>query len=245
MKTKIKSHNYSRGTFLKKDFLQVLVALIVIFSLFAPANYQKTAFAATLLSVNFNSTTDGFVYQDDSFGTTQPNYASGTRSTTGGYSGTGGLQVTLGGIDATVINGMSGAWTYTLNLAAAESGVKLSFRYKLDQGVAYEFDEYSRVLVKVDSTQYGRGAKNYVDHIGGDGSSSQGNSSTYVVTTDWQQVDIYLGSLSAGNHTIVLGTYNNQKDASDESTTLVIDDVSLTSGNAVLQSPPAKPWRDG
>ena len=83
---------------------------------------------------------------------------------------------------------MSGGWSYTLNLAAAETGVALSFRYRLDQTATYEFDEYTRMLVKVDGVQYGRGAKNYVDHIGGDGSSSQGNSNTYLPTTDWQQV---------------------------------------------------------
>ena len=127
---------------------------------------------------------------------------------------------------------MSGGWSYTLNLAAAETGVTLSFRYRLDQTATYEFDEYTRMLVKVDGIQYGRGAKNYVDHIGGDGSSSQGNSSTYLPTTDWQQYEIYLGDLAAGSHTIVLGGYNNKKDAADESTTATIDDVVVTSGNA-------------
>ncbi len=172
----------------------IVVILLIVFSLFVPSGQQPAAQAAgTLLSVNFNSSTDGFSYADDAFGTSQPNYASGVRTTSGGYGSTGGLQVSLGGVDATAITGMSGAWTYSLNLGAAESGVILSFRYKLDQGAFYEFDEYSRVLVKVDSTQYGRGSKNYIDHIGGDGSSTQGNSNTYVITTDWQQVNVYLG----------------------------------------------------
>ncbi len=223
-----------------KKLVHIMVVIIIILSsIVAGMNFQ-TARAATLLSVNFNSSTDGFTYQDDAFGTSQPGYASGTRTTTGGYGGTGALQVTLGGVDANVINGMSGAWTYPLNLASAESGLLLSFRYKVDQGTAYEFDEYSRMLVKVDSTQYGRGGKSFVDHISGDGSSSQGNSSTYVITTDWQQVEIYLGDLSAGNHSLVLGGYNNKKDASDETTTLVIDDVSLTSGNPPPQTSDAE-----
>lgn len=189
--------------------------------------------AAELLAASFNSgSLDGFSYQDDPFGTSQPSYATGSHAATGGYGGTGGLQVSLGGINATAISGMSGGWSSLLNLAAAETGVKLSFRYKLEQSATYEYDEYSRVLVKVNGTQYGRGSKNYVDHIGGDGSSSQGNSSTYLPTTDWQQAEIYLGDLSAGDHGLVIGGYNNKKDASDESTTLVIDDVLVTSGNA-------------
>ena len=189
--------------------------------------------AATLLSATFDAGNDGFTYQDDAFGTSQPNYASGTRVATGGYGGTGGLQVTLGSTTATAVTGMSGGWSYTLNLAAAETGVKLAFRYKLDHlTAAYTYDEYLRMLVKVDGTQYGRGAKNYVDHIGGDGSSTQGNSNTFLPTTDWQQATIYLGNLAAGNHTIVLGGYNNKKAAVIESMTATIDNVVLTSGNA-------------
>ncbi len=210
--------------------LNLALVVILLVSLFS-ALPTRPALAATLLDANFNTDASGFVYQDDSFGTSQPTYASGTRITSGGYGGTGGLQVSLGGVDANAISGMSGAWNYTLNLAAAESGVQLSFRYKIDQGTAYEYDEYSRVLVKVDGVQFGRGAKNYVDHVGGDGSSSLGNSSTYVITTDWQQVNIFLGNLSAGSHSLVLGGLNNKKDASDETTTLVLDDVLLTSGN--------------
>jgi hypothetical protein len=224
---------YKNGFPNRKEILKrinIICILSLLLGLFLGPRVP-IASAATLFSANFNSTTDGFTYGDDTFGTSQPNYASGARSTTGGYSSTGGLQVALGGVDANAITGISGGWSYTLNLSVAESGVSLSFRYILSQTATYEFDDYSRVLVKVDGVQYGRGSKNYVDHIGGDGSSTQGNSSSYLPTTDWQQVDIYLGNLTAGNHTIVLGGYNNKKDASDESTTLVLDDVLLTSGN--------------
>ena len=209
--------------------LAYLVILVLVASI-GPA--LSTAAAGTLVTADFNSGTNGFVYADDAFGTSQPGYASGVRVASGGYGGTGGLQVTLGGVDATAITGLSGGWSYTLNLAAAETGVKLAFRYKLDQTATYEYDEYTRLLVKADGVQYGRGAKNYVDHIGGDGASTQGNSSSYLPTTDWQQAEIYLGDLAAGSHTIVLGGYNNKKDAVDEATTATIDDVVVTSGNA-------------
>jgi hypothetical protein len=196
--------------------------------------------AAALLTANFNSTTDGFTYQDDTFGTSQPSYASGARTTNGGYGSTGGLQITLGGVNNNTISGMSGGWSYTLNLAAATTGVNLSFRYKLSQTATYNFDEFSRVLVKVDGAQYGRGSKNYVDHIGGDGSSSQGNSNTYLPTTDWQQINIYLGNLAAGSHTLVLGGFNNKKNISTQTTTVTLDDVSLTDGNTAPVATPAE-----
>ena len=205
----------------------LLVALATVAST-APPHVQ----AATILSANFNTDAGGFTYVDDPFlGTSQPAYASGVRQATGGYGGTGGLQVTLGGIDATTINGMSGGWSYTLNLATAQTGVSLSYRYKVDQTSQYEFDEYSRMLMTFDGVQKGRGSKDYVDHIGGDGSSTQGNSSSYLPTTDWQQHQVYLGNLAAGNHTLRIGGYNNRKNAADESMTVVIDDVAMTNGN--------------
>ncbi|OQB01452.1 MAG: Aminopeptidase S [Chloroflexi bacterium ADurb.Bin222] len=211
----------------------LVVAFVLLYlSSGVVAPLAQAAPDATLLAANFNSTTDGFVYIDDAFGTNQPAYASGVRTASGGYSGSGGLQVTLGGVNATLVsNGMSGGWRYTLNLASAESGVVLSFRYLLSQSATYEYDEYSRVLVQVDGVQYGRGSKNYIDHVGGDGASSQGNSSTYQPTTGWQQVELHLGDLAAGSHSITVGGYNNKKDASDETTTIVLDDVLVTSGN--------------
>ena len=128
---------------------------ILIFSMAVPVMKTRAA-GTTLLNANFNSDANGFSYTDDSFGTNQPAYASGTRTATGGYGSSGGLQVTLGGVDATAISGMSGGWSAALNLAAAENGVSLSFRYLLQQTATYEFDEYSRVLVKVDGVQVGQ-----------------------------------------------------------------------------------------
>jgi VCBS repeat-containing protein len=217
-----------------------LAMLAILLAGLATIKPTGGAQAASLLNANFDSTTDGFTYQDDTFSTSQPAYASGARTTSGGYGSTGGLQVSLGGVDATTISGISGGWSYTLSLGAATTGVKLSFRYKLDQSVDYNFDEFSRVLVKLDGTQYGRGSKNYVDHIGGDGSSSQANSNTYLPTTDWQQVEIYLGNLAAGSHTLILGGYNNKKNLTTQITTVTLDDVSLTDGNSAPAVTPAQ-----
>jgi Big-like domain-containing protein/peptidase M28-like protein len=186
---------------------------------------------STLLTANFDNGADGFIYQSDAFGTNQPVYSSGAWGASAGFGGTGGLQVSLGGVDANLINDMSGGWSITLNLPADETGVTLSFRYKLDQSATYGYDGYTHMLVMVDGVQYGRGSKNYVDHIGGDGSSTEGNSNTYLPTTDWQQHSVFLGNLAAGAHTIVLGGYNNKKAVADQSSMVTIDDVLVTSGN--------------
>jgi hypothetical protein len=181
--------------------------------------------AATLLSALFDSGTDGFLYQDDTFpGTSQPGYASGTYEPTGGHSG-GGVHVRLGGVDNSDITGMSGGWTYTLNLSSDVSGVMLTFRYRLQQSANYEYDEYSRMLVSVDGMLHGRGSKDYVDHVGGDGDGG------IVKETGWVHHQVYLGALPAGPHTLILGGYTNHKNASNESTDIWIDDVVITSGN--------------
>lgn len=185
----------------------------------------------TLLTANFDDGVDGFIFQSDAFGTNQPLYSCGAWSASAGFGGTGGLQVTLGGVDANLISDMSGGWSITLNLPTDETGVTLSFHYRVDQSATYAYDGYTHMLVMVDGVQYGRGSKNYVDHIGGDGSSTQGNSNTYLPTTDWQQHSIFLGNLAAGAHTIVLGGYNDKKAAADQSSTITIDDVLVTSGN--------------
>ncbi len=184
--------------------------------------------AATLLSALFDSGTDGFLYQDDTFpGTSQPGYASGNYQPTGGHSG-GSLHVTLGGVDNSDITGMSGGWTYPLNLSSDVSGAVLTFRYRLQQSANYEFDEYSRMLVSVDGMLYDRGSKDYVDHVGGDGDGG------IVKETGWVQHQVYLGALTAGPHTLILGGYTNHKNASNESTDIWIDDVVITSGNPAL-----------
>ena len=186
---------------------------------------DTTAPAATLLSALFDRGTDGFLYQDDTFrGTSQPGYANGTYEPAGGHSG-GGLHVTLGGVDDRYIAGISGGWTYPLNLSSDVSGVLLTFRYRLQQSANYEYDEYSRMLVSVDGILHGRGAKDFVDHVGGDGDGG------IVKETGWAQHQVDLGALPAGPHTLILGGYTNHQNASNESTDIWIDDVVITSGN--------------
>jgi hypothetical protein len=202
----------------------ILIAMILFGYLSFPAAQEVQA--VNLLSADFNSNTNGFTYRDDTFlGTKQPNYAVGARTTGSAcYGGTGGcLRVRLGGVNSYTITNMSGGYVYTLSLASPQAGVSLSFRYRLSMPSAYDYDEYSRVLVSLNGTLYGRGAKNYIDHAGGDNTFSQ--------NTDWQQVSVYLGDLPAGNHTLILGGFNNKKNSSAELTTILLDDVVVSNDN--------------
>ena len=183
--------------------------------------------AADLLIADFDTDENGFSYSDDTFlSTSQPGYASGSRVTGSEcYGGSGGcLNVTLGGINNNTITDMSGGWRYTLNLGSSQSGVSLIMRYRLVMPAVYDYDEYSRVLVSLDGTLFGRGSKDYIDHTGGD--------NTFAHDTDWMQTTLYLGDLSAGNHNLIFGGFSNKKNSSSEITDIYFDDISITSDNA-------------
>ena len=185
---------------------------------------------ATLpFTANFTSGADGFVYTDDAFrGTSQPSYASGTHLASGGFSG-GGLQVNLGGVDSADIVGMSGGWTRTFTLASPQP-VTLSFRYNLSQTPEYEPGEISEALLMVDGTLLSIGGTQALAQLEGDGTGGA------TLTTDWVVVTHDLGTLAAGTHTLTLGAFNNQKTFTDESTTLLIDEVSITGQATTLLS---------
>jgi hypothetical protein len=173
-----------------------------------------------VFSATFDASQDSFTYQDNLFrGATQSSYASGSRVSSGGFTG-GALRVLLGGINNTEVNGMSGGWTRTFTLSAPRTLV-LTFRYNLNQGSDYEATEFSQVLASLNGALISAQAVDYVAQVAGDGDGGS------PVTTGWQQVQISLGTLPAGSHTLRLGGYNNKKTTSGEQTTILIDDVSI------------------
>lgn len=61
----------------------------------------------------------------------------------------------------------------------------------------------------------------YVVEVAGNGNGGP------PTTTGWQLFQVSLGTLSAGNHTLIVGGYNNKKTYNNESTEVLIDDVKL------------------
>ncbi len=170
-----------------------------------------------IFDVHFNTNADGFTYQDDLFrSTSQPTYASGNYIASGGFTG-GALRVSVGGVNSNLIQNMSGGWRRTFTLAVPTS-LTLSFRHRLTETATYESDEFSQTLVTVDGTLYGVAPNDYIAQVTGGGST----------TTGWQLVQINLGTLAAGTHTLALGGYNNKKNNSNESAEVLIDDLLLT-----------------
>ncbi|MEN6308932.1 MAG: hypothetical protein ABFD91_14380, partial [Anaerohalosphaeraceae bacterium] len=172
-----------------------------------------------IFSANFNAGMDGFAYLDDLFyNTTQPLYASGVLVGAGGFTG-GALQINLGGINNNVVLGMSGGWQTTFNLVEAGT-VRLAFRYNLTQSSQYENTEFSNMMLSIDNVLIGTTTTDYIVRITGNGNGGG------IITTGWQLYET-TQILPAGLHTINIGGYNNRKNAPNESTTILIDDVLL------------------
>jgi hypothetical protein len=173
-----------------------------------------------ILSADFETGTGGFQYADDSFrDTAAPDYADGSHSSDEGYAG-GGLKVVLGGIDDVDVYGMSGAWEAGFLLDRA-TNVTLSLRYNLTQWPAFESDERSELLVQLDDTLVAPAGGDIVAEVVGDGEGGT------PLTSGWQTLNLNLGQLAAGAHTLRLGAYNNKKTYNNEVTEAIFDDVAL------------------
>ncbi len=187
----------------------------------ATAVLTVSAGTVTLIDENFDVHSGVFAYSDDLFrSTNQPAYASGTQLDGAGYSG-GAIQVALGGIDGADINNMSAGWHASVTLDNA-SQVTLTLRYKLTQTPDYESNEYSEMLVSVDNNLIGSGSNDYLARVAGNGNGGSEE------TTGWQYVELDCGVLAAGTHVVRIGGFNNLKTYSNESTEVLIDDVTLT-----------------
>ena len=186
-----------------------------------------------LFQSDFDTDSDGFTYIDDTFrSTNQPNFADGTHESDQGFSG-GGLRVQLGGINNTDIFNMSGGWTRTFTVPS-DGQVILAFRYRLTQTSEYESDELSEALLSVDGNLVGIDTNEFLAQIVGNGNGGTAQ------TTGWIPVGLSLGSLSAGEHTITIGGFNNKKTFNNESTEVMIDDVVVRHGAASPPPPPNK-----
>ncbi len=141
----------------------------------------------------------------------------------------------LGGIDTIDTFGQSGGWQHNFNLAEPVE-VSLSFRYNLSQSPHYEANEQSP-----DAGQPGWGAVWLGSQrlhrcnlqVTGNGGLDE--------TTGWQLFEVNFGTLPAGDHSIVIGGFNNQKTAANEITTAQIDDVELMATGSPVPSDTTPP----
>jgi hypothetical protein len=198
------------------------------------------------LPEGFEGGAAGFVYVDDGFqqgGPARPASENGMRLTTGGNPGAA-LQIFLGDVTNNLVTNLSGAWQLSFSLPQ-QAMVGVSFDYNLTQSPNYESNEFSRVLLSIDGKLLGAGSNNFIDQVAGDGDGGPS------ITTGWKTFRRNLGILAAGTHTLRIGGFNNQKNASNESTTILIDNVlaqvrtDTCGGNGFICAPSNQPACEG
>jgi len=168
----------------------------------------------------FSSGTDGFTYADRAFGTNRPDFAAGNYLPGGGDAG-GGLQVFLG--PGRTWGATSGAWSRTFQVST--TGVsEVSLRYRIILGSGYENREFGEAILQIDSTRYGTAANNSLIHVAGNGNGG-GN-----MDSGWRTATFDV-PLTAGQHTITIGAFNNGGSAGDEWTDVRFDTVAISEGN--------------
>ena len=164
-----------------------------------------------LFESNFEKGQQGFAFVDDPFGTANPKYSSGQLVQLQGESRR--AVVILGGIDGATIIDISGGWRTTFTLPN-EADVRISFTFRVIQSTGYETDEFSQARISVD------GQETVVAEFQGNGNGGPD------LNTGIQpfSVDIHLG---AGDHTLILGGFNNKKTSRDEETFVSYGDVKV------------------
>ena len=122
-------------------------------------------------------------------------------------------QIYFGGVDDDDITDMSGGFEQTFTVNEDGTG-SITFSYKVDMSHKYEDDEYAEVLVSIDGQLVDVGGNDYVARV-------------HDGDIGWTTVTIDLGDLEAGDHTVMIGGYNNKKTTDDEKTKIDFDDISL------------------
>jgi hypothetical protein len=148
-----------------------------------------------------------YTYSDDTFRSTNNGmYASGSTES-------GALKVTLGGIDGRdITNGISGGWKSTITTSSSGT-VQINLMYRLITN-NYDDDESGQALVSINGKLYGLNGEDYLDQIYGIGDSG------------WQEATLSV-DLAAGNHTLIVGGYNNKKTGAAEVTEVLFDYIEI------------------
>ncbi|MFC1762729.1 FG-GAP-like repeat-containing protein, partial [Planctomycetota bacterium] len=179
------------------------------------STYSAAASTSVKINASFASDADGFTYADDTFNSTSnPTHAAGSYDGSGGYSG-GGLSVTLGG--AVIGSPVSGGWSKDFTVTES-SLVLVSIRYRLDFYDGYEANEYGEAILEVDGTRYGSDTNTSLVHYDGDGPVYDSGWCTYEVEIE----------LTAGDHTITVGAFNNDATSATEVMYAYFDDITVT-----------------
>ena len=171
-------------------------------------NVSVVPAAGPLLAADFNLGTDGFSFIDD---VEDPLVTSGQRTASGGSGGSGGLEVSVGGVDNADVLDMVGAWSRSFS---GSGSVVLTVDANLTIAADYESDEFGEVRVTVDSETF------VISRLTGDGNGGAAQTTGFVTLSE-------ILSLADGLHQVTLECFNNKKTFNNESTTCVFDNVRI------------------
>ncbi|MFP3938747.1 MAG: di-heme oxidoredictase family protein [Thermoanaerobaculia bacterium] len=166
--------------------------------------------SGVILEEDFEDGLGGFVYEDDVFGTNNPEYADGDLYFSSNQDDTV-IRVDLGNIDDADIFGMSGGFSQSFTLETADT-LTVSLLFELRQSPDYESDEYSEAIVRIGGEEF------LLARIFGNGNGGSIRSTGITAIS----FDV---SLDAGTHTLTVGGFNNQKTLSNELTSIFYNDI--------------------
>ncbi|MEM9885370.1 MAG: galactose oxidase-like domain-containing protein [Bacteroidota bacterium] len=163
-----------------------------------------------LADESFNGSLGNATTESGAFSSPKPNYESVS------FQG-GQINLGVGGVDNTTQTDISLAVKRNF-FVPESSATEISITYTLNVAAGYDADEYTDVLLSLDGQMINYSGNPYLYRIVAGSPTSSGA----------QNVTIALGNLSTGNHEIILGVFNNKKTFNGESSSLLIDQITIT-----------------
>ena len=161
------------------------------------------------------------VYVDDPFAdpfdTSEPDFSAGDILSEGGFDGSAGGRIRVGGGPQGQATVSAGSLRVPIVLENP-ANLEISFRYRLLMNEGYEPDEYSAIIFAAGGEFIGTGESDEVFRINGDGNGGVDDDS------GWRAFSAEV-SLPAGTHNLDFGVYNNASTTPGEVTDALFDDI--------------------
>ena len=169
------------------------------------------------------------MYKDSTFRATVPFsntiYANGGAETTSDNRDV--IFVTLGGIDNSDIDDISGGWSRVFQLARPND-ITILISFQLQVSKTFATSEISEVLCSLDGDLLRNGSDEFLAQLSGNENSRmlQQDSSRFKFV-GFKDVILSAKNVTAGNHTLVVGGHLTRKTFNDEVTIIRFDEVQV------------------
>ncbi|MCP4848560.1 MAG: tandem-95 repeat protein [Verrucomicrobiaceae bacterium] len=166
------------------------------------------------------------------FNTSAADFSSGDIATDGGFNGSAGAHIRVGGGPRNQNTVSSGALRLPITLDNPAT-LEISFRYRLLMSGGYESGEYSAIILETGGNFSGPGTNGEIFRMyGPDGQGDE--------DSGWRAFSTEL-TFSAGTHELNFGVYNNRSTTTAEVTDAWVDDIFIEvvgggTGGGVLEN---------